>query len=92
MARIGREFEEMWKEASKEAKEVFTKAARDRILKETDAHASDTYPTLTPVIRAITDALTSGDPEFRYIVDGSNKWIDTYCVCGLFYLVTLEVD
>lgn len=81
MARITREFDEMWTEASDEMKEVYTREQLDKVLRDTDALASSTYPTLTPVIDAIVDALTSGDPEHRYIIDGSNSLFDKYCVC-----------
>ena len=69
IARIAREFDEMWAEVSDEMKEVYSREQLDKILHETTAEASNSYPTLTPVINAIVDALTSGDPEYRYIVD-----------------------
>ncbi|KAK7111477.1 D-beta-hydroxybutyrate dehydrogenase, mitochondrial-like [Littorina saxatilis] len=80
VARISREFDEMWDEASDEVKEVFSKQYLDNILHSLEPVAMTTYPTLTPVLEAITDALTSGDPEYRYIVAGSNTLMDKYCV------------
>ena len=85
MARIAREFDEMWAEASDETKEVYSREHLDKIIRDTDAAAAGTYPTLTPVIDAIVDALTSGDPEYRYIDAGSNRLLDKYCVRGLLF-------
>ncbi|XP_076458207.1 D-beta-hydroxybutyrate dehydrogenase, mitochondrial-like [Babylonia areolata] len=78
-ARIEGELKEMWAEASDEVKKIFTKEHLDDVLRNTGREATITYPDLTPVIRAMTEALTSGDPDFRYIVDGSNRLFDIGC-------------
>ncbi|KAL8600892.1 hypothetical protein ACOMHN_045030 [Nucella lapillus] len=77
-ARIGREFQEMWTEASAEVKETFSKDYRDAYLRSLTQAAHTSMEELTPVIRVITEALTSGDPDFRYLVDGTNGWFDEY--------------
>ncbi|KAK7111478.1 D-beta-hydroxybutyrate dehydrogenase, mitochondrial-like [Littorina saxatilis] len=76
IARIRREFDEMWAEASDEVKEVFSRDHFDKIMSEIEADAGRSHPTLTPVVKAISDALFSGDPDYRYIVDGSNQLLD----------------
>ncbi|XP_076459307.1 D-beta-hydroxybutyrate dehydrogenase, mitochondrial-like isoform X1 [Babylonia areolata] len=81
LARIDREFKEMWDEASDEVKEVFSKEHLDNfksMLGKVSGAATNT--SLTPVIHTITEALTSGDPDLRYIVDGIGGWFDFYCM------------
>ena len=39
-----------------------------------------THPTLLPVINSIEHAATSSRPQCRYLIQGSNKLIDCYCV------------
>ncbi|XP_076458200.1 D-beta-hydroxybutyrate dehydrogenase, mitochondrial-like isoform X2 [Babylonia areolata] len=80
IARIGREFQEMWDEASEEVKEVFSKDRLDNLLSKLDKIAGTGASSLTPVIHTITEALTSGDPDPRCIVDGASGWFDEYCM------------
>ena len=89
MARIGREFDEMWADASDEMKEVFSREQLDNILHDTEAEGSSSCATLTPVIAAMAEALTSGDPELRYIVHGSNRLLDNCCVRWSLFLIFL---
>ena len=39
-----------------------------------------THPTLKPVMKAMEHAVTSTRPHGRYLIQGSNKWLDWYCV------------
>lgn len=78
--RIKAEYEEMWKQASPQVKEIFNQKYLDSTLRATEECASTTHPTLTPVIDAMIEAVTSVDPEYRYLIDGSNRLFDKYCV------------
>nr|KAG5714893.1 hypothetical protein BaRGS_000381 [Batillaria attramentaria] len=78
--RIGKDFDEMWADASDDVKQLFSREHLDRLLKSLEPAALETYPTLTPVLDTIAEALTSDDPDLRYIIDGSNKLIDRYCL------------
>ncbi|KAK7507643.1 hypothetical protein BaRGS_00001578 [Batillaria attramentaria] len=76
---------EQWECASDEVKELYGKATLDRRLAAFEkTWASPAGPhrfPVTPVIDALTEALTSDDPELRYLVDGCLKQrFDVYCV------------
>nr|KAG5693091.1 hypothetical protein BaRGS_014041 [Batillaria attramentaria] len=77
LKRIEKDFEEMWAEASDDVKKVYDKEHLDQMLVGFGEGIG--CPTMTPVSKAITEALTSEDPEFRYLVDGSSGLIDKYC-------------
>lgn len=61
-------------------KKIYSRQHLKNLLKAFDTVPANSHPTLDPVINAMTDALTSGDPEIRYLVDGSNSFIDMHCV------------
>ena len=46
-----------------------------------------THPTLDPVMKAMEHAMTSNRPQCRYLVQGSNKWLDWYCVSAVLTIV-----
>ncbi|XP_025096723.1 D-beta-hydroxybutyrate dehydrogenase, mitochondrial-like [Pomacea canaliculata] len=80
MLRIKKDFDSMWDAASDDVKQLFKREHLDRVLAETEAAAGTSYPTVEPVLNTIEEALTSGDPEIRYIIDGSNRLMDKYCM------------
>ena len=49
-------------------------------LEEAKKTASTSHPAMTPVIDAMEDALRSHCPRGRYLVDGSNSYVDVYNV------------
>ncbi|KAK7507641.1 hypothetical protein BaRGS_00001576 [Batillaria attramentaria] len=67
--RLRGEFEEMWAEASEEVKELYGREDMDKILEgfKNSAHAARPGAPTTPVTDVMTEALTSGDPELRYL-------------------------
>ena len=76
LARVKREYEEMWKAASSEVKQIFTRKYIDKSLREHDEAALTTSPSIQPVIDVMVEALTVEEPDFMYLVDGSNISID----------------
>lgn len=80
MARIRAEYDEMWQQASPEVKEIFSRDYMNKTLRDTEDCASTAYPTLTPVIDTMVEALSSCDPEYRYLIDGSNSLMDKFCM------------
>ncbi|KAK7507438.1 hypothetical protein BaRGS_00001373 [Batillaria attramentaria] len=69
------DFEEMWAEASDEVKQTYIKEHFESALSamERKRASGEGARPLTPVIDAMVEALTSGDPDFRYLVDGKEK-------------------
>lgn len=80
MERIGNDFKTMWEAMSEDAQLLYGRKYIDHHLKR----AEDSIPTasfnLLPVLEAITDALFSFKPQYRYLVPGSSHWYDLYSV------------
>ncbi|KAL8609203.1 hypothetical protein ACOMHN_058823 [Nucella lapillus] len=78
--RLTRLTEDMWREASNEVREIYPKEYLDSFLGTLDRTALTSHPNVKPVIRVLTEILTSGDPDFRYLIDGDKGWLDPYCM------------
>jgi hypothetical protein len=81
----------MWMEASPEVKKIYTRKHLDAILRKSKEAATTTRPTLTPVIEVMVEALTSNDPDYVYLVDGSsNRFFDVFNVSFNIELLLIE--
>jgi len=75
---LKRFLDEQWDEASEATKQFYGQAHVQHQLEDAKKSASTTHRNVTPVLDAMEDALLSQCPKFRYLVDGSNSYIDVY--------------
>lgn len=87
MKRIRKDFDEMWAAASDDVKQVFSRRHLDKVLEQAQTAATTACPTLSPVIEAMTHALTANDPKIRYLVGGSNSFVDIPNVSIMFFRI-----
>ena len=69
-----------WDAASEDVKGAYGRAYIDALIQGVRGQGQTYAPTLNPVIEAMEDAVTNESPEERYLVDGSDKVLDKYCV------------
>jgi len=84
MERIGADFEKMWQNLTTEQRLIYRRQYIDRHIAAADASRFAGNLDVTPVIRAMTDALFSVKPRSRYLVHGGPGRIDLYCVSWHF--------
>ena len=88
MKRIRQEYEEFISAANPAVKELISKKHVDEMLDELEVNGpKSTHPTLSPVIDAMIEALSSKDPLYSYLVDGSSSLFDKYCVSTDYNLI-----
>jgi len=88
MERISADFEKMWQSLSTEQRLIYGRQYIDHHLVIADACRWAGNPDVTPVIRAMADALFSVKPRSRYMVHGGAGKFDLFCVsshCALSY-------
>ena len=69
-----------WEAASPDVKQAYGRNYIDALIKGVREGGHTHAPTLDPVVDAMEDAITNEHPKPRYLVDGSDKILDRYCV------------
>ena len=69
-----------WDAASEDVKKAYGRAYIDALIEGVRGQGQTYAPTLDPVIDAMDDAVTNERPNDRYLIDGSDKPLDRYCV------------
>ncbi|XP_067673652.1 17-beta-hydroxysteroid dehydrogenase type 6-like isoform X1 [Haliotis asinina] len=87
LTRMRDEYDEMWEKASSDVKETYGKAYLDAKYDAIAQSASTTCSTLAPVVDALEDSVCNVNPLTRYLVSGSNQWVDFFVI--LIYLKTI---
>ena len=90
MERISGDFEKMWQCMSTEQRLIYGRQYIDHHIAVADSSRWGGNPDLSPVIRAMTDALFSMKPRTRYLVHGGSGRIDPFTVSC--YFVNLAVE
>lgn len=80
LERMENEINQYWDTASPDVKQAYGRAYIDALIEGVREGGQTYAPTLKPVIEAMEDSITSESPNERYLVDGSNKTLDRYCV------------
>ena len=74
-----------WEAANPDVKEAYGRDYIDALIKGVREGGTTHAQTLDPVVDAMEDAITSENPRPRYLVDGSDKALDRYCVSSFAY-------
>jgi len=84
MERISLDFEKMWQALSTEQRLIYGRQYIEHHIVSADACRWAGNPDISPVIRAITEALFSVKPRSRYLVHGGSGRVDLFCVSRYF--------
>lgn len=76
--RYAEEADEMWQAASDDVRATYGKRYMDAMLASQRASIKGGGSSTKPVIDALEDAIMSGRPETRYLIDGG--WFDYHTV------------
>ncbi|XP_052760123.1 D-beta-hydroxybutyrate dehydrogenase, mitochondrial-like [Mya arenaria] len=74
--------EECWTLASDEVKEAYGREYINQQVAGLKASGSTSAPEVEPVVDAMQEAVCNTSPEYRYLIHGSSKPLDWYCVCA----------
>ena len=77
----------MWNNASEDPRIAYGREYLDVMIENAEnSKGSGSSSSTKPVLAALVDALVSGQPNTRYIVDGGNGWNDKNAVkCILLF-------
>ncbi|KAL4234280.1 (2R 3R)-2 [Mactra antiquata] len=82
--RYEEEADEMWKNANDDVRKTYTRKYLDNDLVRQRSSISGSGATTKPVVDALEDAVVSGLPHTRYLVDGGT-WFDRYTTLARYY-------
>ena len=85
LERMESNINQFWDAANPDVKEAYGRDYIDALIKGVREGGTTHAPTLDPVVDAMEDAITSENPRPRYLVDGSDKALDRYCVSSFAY-------
>jgi len=86
MERIRADYEKMWQSLATEQRLVYGRQYIDHHIAAANASRWVGNSDISPVIRAMVDALLSVKPRSRYLVHGRTGRIDPFCVSLHFAL------
>ena len=69
-----------WEAASSYTRSSYGRDYVDTLINGLRECGKTTHPTLLPVMKGIEHAVISKYPQCRYLIQGSNKPLDWYCV------------
>ena len=80
LERMENEINGFWDAATEDVKKAYGRAYIDALIQGVREGGHTYAPTLKPVTEAMEDAVTNESPKERYLIDGSDKIVDRYCV------------
>ncbi|WAQ96886.1 BDH-like protein [Mya arenaria] len=84
--------EECWTLASDEVKEAYGREYINQQVAGLKASGSTSAPEVEPVVDAMQEAVCNTSPEYRYLIHGSSKPLDWYCLCPMFFYQNASVQ
>ena len=85
LAGLKRDFDTMWTEADEDTRRTYGRAYLDSQYQSVVDSAATAAKTILPVVDAMEAAVSAVNPQYRYLVDGSNSLIDYNNVSRLVF-------
>ena len=91
LQRMENDINNFWDMASPNVKQAYGRNYIDALVRGVREGGHTHAPTVDPVVNAIEDAIRNEHPKARYLIDGSDKMLDRYCVSTQAQLFQLHL-